>query len=49
MKNKDNVKQIDGNKEEEKDKKDTRRILRLEPELRKTNMPKLRNSPNPVV
>ena len=30
MKNKDNVKQIDGNKEEEKDKKDTRRILRLE-------------------
>ena len=30
MKNKDNVKQIDGNKEEEKAKKDTRRILRLE-------------------
>ena len=30
MKNKNNAEQIDKNKDEEKDKKDTRRILRLE-------------------
>ena len=49
MKNKDNVKQIDGNKEEEKEKKTQDESCALKPELRKTNMPKLRNSPNPVV
>lgn len=48
MKKKDNDKLIDENKDEERIRKTQDAPCALKPELLKTNIPKLRNSPNPV-
>lgn len=49
MKNNNKVKKIDENKDEERIRKTQDEPCALKPELRKTNIPKLRNSPNPAV
>lgn len=49
MKNNDNDKLIDENKDEERIRKTQDAPCALKPELRKTNIPRLWNSPNPAV